>query len=45
MCKKRKNKSEIINTLECILIVGMSLAIFGSVLGILYMTILLSKYT
>ena len=43
MCKKRKRKDEIIKTLECILIVGMSLAIFWVVLGILYMTILLSK--
>lgn len=43
MFKKRKQKDEIINTLECILIVGMSLAIFWAVLGILYMSILLSK--
>lgn len=42
MCKKRKHKSEVISTLECILIVGMSLAIFWVVLGILYMAILLS---
>ena len=43
MCKKRKKKDKVIDTIECILIIGMSLAIFWGVLGILYMSILLSK--